>query len=55
LEATAARHHEAARQHLGAKHLPNPMVKNTELQTVPEQNTRRRRLIGLPARFDRKG
>lgn len=39
--------------HLGAKHLPNPMVKNTELGSVPEQDARRHARIGLPDRFKR--
>ena len=39
---------------LGARTLPNPMVKNTELQTIPEQDARRRSRIGLPeGRFKR--
>ena len=33
---------------LGARNLPNPMVKNTELQTMPDHDARRRRRIGLP-------
>jgi hypothetical protein len=39
---------------LGARRLPNPMVKNTELQTVPEQDALRRTRIGLPNRLSRK-
>jgi hypothetical protein len=39
---------------LGARRLPNPMVKNTEMQTIPEQDSRRRGRIGLPeGRFKR--
>jgi hypothetical protein len=33
---------------LGARRLPNPMVKNTEMQTIPEQDAQRRSRIGLP-------
>jgi hypothetical protein len=36
---------------LGAARLPNPMVKNTELQAVPEQDARRRSRTGLSDRF----
>ena len=40
--------------HLGAKHLPNPMVHNTELKTIPEQDSRRlRRITHLPEKFKR--
>lgn len=40
--------------HLGAKRLPNPMVHNTELKTIPEQDRRRlKRIDGLPEKFKR--
>jgi hypothetical protein len=39
---------------LGARRLPNPMVKNTELQTIPEQDARRRARIGLPSHLVRR-
>lgn len=38
---------------LGAAHLPNPMVKSTDLQAIPEQDARRHGRIGLPSRFKR--
>jgi hypothetical protein len=38
---------------LGAARLPSPMVKNTEMQTVPEQDARRHGRIGLNPRFKR--
>ena len=38
---------------LGARRMPSPMVKNTELQTIPEQDARRHARIGLPGHFKR--